>query len=234
MKKIVAIAAFLFINTMLLFAQENIRFGFHLSPNLSWATTSSNSINTSGTNLGLKLGMIGEFYFQENYAFTSGIGFAFNQGGTLLYDFGGQYWPASDLPAGFEVLPANVKLKYSLQYLEIPIGLKMRTKEFGYIRYFIEPGLIVGISTQSKGSITGPGLGNDADKINISNEVNSLNVSWGIGGGIEHTISENVSLIGGLGFQIGFLDVSEDNGKIIDPSKPNLVDEDSKDRKSVV
>ena len=61
-------------------AQE-FRFGFQLSPTFTWLNTDDNSINGNGTNLGLKLAMMGEKYFggSENYAFKFGIGFAFNQ-----------------------------------------------------------------------------------------------------------------------------------------------------------
>ena len=79
MKKIVAIAAFLSLSLSMI-AQDDIRFGFQLSPSFSWMNTNVSKINPSGTNLGLKLGMTGEYYFRENYAFTSGIGFYFNNG----------------------------------------------------------------------------------------------------------------------------------------------------------
>ncbi|HQU60765.1 MAG TPA: PorT family protein, partial [Saprospiraceae bacterium] len=92
MKKIVAIPAFLVLSLIMLHAQNgNVRFGFQLSPAFSWMSTSTNKINTNGTNLGLKLGMVGEFYFQENYAVTSGLGFFFNTGGTLLQERPGNF-----------------------------------------------------------------------------------------------------------------------------------------------
>lgn len=71
-------------------------------------------INFSGINLGFKLGMIGEYYFCENYVFISGIGFYFNNGGILLYDFGGLYWFNFDFFFLLDILFNNVKLKYSI------------------------------------------------------------------------------------------------------------------------
>ena len=212
MKKIAAIAAF-FSLVSTLSAQEELRFGFQLSPTFSWMTTNTNQVNNSGTNLGLKMAMIGEFYFRENYAFTSGLGFAFNQGGTLLHELSGKYWPNSDLP--IDTLPDGVKLKYKLQYLEIPLGLKMRTREFGYLRYYLEPALTLGFRTQSTGSVKGRNVGNDVEKINIKQEVNGLNLSWGVGGGIEYALSESTSLVTGLSFQVGIADVTDDNRNVV-------------------
>lgn len=205
-------------NVLTISAQDDIRFGFQLSPSFSWMSTNNNKINPSGTNLGLKLGMIGEYLIGENYAFSTGLGFAFNSGGTLLHDYGGQYWKKSDLPSTLDTLSNGSKLKYGVQYLEIPIGLKMRTNEFGYIRYFLEPGISIGIKTQARGVINDPSQsGENEEKFNIAKEVNGIYLSWGVGGGIEYSLSTSTSLIAGLGFQIGFTDVSDDNGTVFDP-----------------
>ena len=139
MKKLITVLCLMsiFLTT---YGQEDLRFGFQMSPSFSWMSTDVNHINTSGTNLGLKLGLIGEYYFRENYAITSGIGFHFNAGGTLLYENEGFYWRNSDIPTSVLSdslsFPAGTKFKSSIQYLEIPLGLKMRTREFGYIRSF--------------------------------------------------------------------------------------------------
>ncbi len=220
MKKIVVLASFL-IAVLSIQAQNDLRFGFQASPTFSWMLSNTSRINPSGTNLGLKLGMIGEFYFRENYAFTTGLGFAFNHGGTQLHEYGGQYWTRSDLSSAQDTMPNNVKLKYGIQYLEIPLGLKLRTREFGYLRYYIEPTITMGFKTQSRGQIEGIGVSTDDEKIDIRKEVNSLNLSWGIGGGLEYSLSDNTSLIGGIAFQKGFTDVTDDNGTVFDPDRGN-------------
>lgn len=231
MKKIVVLFAF-FLSAFTLVAQvEPLRFGFQLSPAFSWMTANTNRINSSGTNLGIKIGMVGEFYFAENYAFTSGVGFSFNHGGTLQHERAGCYWNNSDLglsrsfydsTAMCYKLPEGVKLKYNIQYLEIPFGLKMSTRDFGYVSYFLEPMLTLGIKTQATGTIEGRGIGNDAEKINIKREVNAINLSYGLNAGIEYSISENTSLVGGLGIQIGFTDVTQDGSPVEDPESGQL------------
>jgi len=221
MKKIVIVALlFLFVKNVN--AQEDIRFGFQLSPTASWMTTSSSSINPSGTNLGLKLALIGEFYFRDNYAITSGLGFQFNGGGTLLHEHGGNYWTKTDLPVSLDTMSTNVKLKYSVQYLEIPIGLKMRTKEFGYLRYFFNPEITLGFKTQARGTISDSAVsGEEEEKYDIRKEVNGLNLAWGITAGAEYNLGESSTLVFGLGFQIGFTDVTDDNGLVFDPDRGN-------------
>jgi len=197
-------------------AQNDFRFGFRLSPSFSWMSTDNNKINSNGTNLGLKLGVLGEFYFRENYAFIGGLGFSFNHGGTLKHDIGGNFWPESnlsspDLNTGDNPLQDGVNLKYGIQYVEIPFGLKMRTQEFGYLRYFAEiPVFTLGVRSQSRGDISANG-DNNAEKENIKDDVALLNLSWGLGGGVEFGVNESTSIVAGLFFQNGFIDVTNND-----------------------
>lgn len=234
MKKIVIALFFFWGFQQLGLAQEgDLRFGFQLSPSFSWMNTNDTRINRSGTNLGMKLGMLAEYYFRENYAFSTGIGFAFNHGGTLLFEYGGSYWKNSNLGSSLDTLPDGVKLKYNLQFVEIPATIKMRTREFGYMRYFLEPGITIGLRSQARGSITGRGIGDQADKFDIRRDVNGLNLAWGIGGGVEYSLTETTSLVAGLGFQVGFADITEDKGTVFDPDRGNQL-ENSKGKVSAL
>ena len=112
-------------------------------------------------------------------------------------------------------LSAGVNLKYNIQYVEIPVLLKLRTKEFGYIRYYIEPGIQIGIKTQARGQVEDDKLSIDPDeKFDIRREVAPLNMFWGIGGGIEYSISESTSIIAGVAFQLGFIDTNDDKNDV--------------------
>lgn len=223
MKKIFA-SIVLFSLISVVASGQDVRFGFQCSPAFSWMATNNNKINPSGSNLGLKLGMLAEYFFRDNYAVSTGIGFAFNHGGTLQHEFGGTYWTRSGLAAPLDSLGDGVKLKYGIQYVEIPVALKMKTREFGYLRYFLEPGITIGFKSQGRGKLIGltydgKSIGEDGDKINIRREINGLNLSWGITGGLEYALTESTSLIGGIGFQIGFTDVTDDNGTTFDPNR---------------
>ncbi len=233
MKKIAITTSILFLVFQCSWAQvefEDVRFGFQLSPTFSWMSTNVTTINSSGTNLGLKLGMIGEYYFRENYALTGGLGFAFNAGGTLLFDNPGTFWSETNLPPALDTIDSGgTKLRHNIQYVEIPIGLKLRTNEFGYMSYFVEPAITIGINTQARGEITGTDndLANLEEKFDIRREVNALNLAWGITGGFEYSVSQSMGLIGGLGFQTGFTDVTTDNAGNVefDPQRGNRRDD---------
>jgi len=240
MKKIIVPIVFLCISFFQTNAQSEFRFGFQTSPTFSWMNTNDNSINGNGTNLGLKLGLMGEKYFQENYGFTFGINFGFNQGGTLKYQGSGNIWPEAVSSPVFLDLPNNTELTYNLQYLEIPFAFRMRTQEFGYFRYHLDiPSFTLGILTQAKGDITtaDPDFP-DATEEDIRKAVNLLSFGLGLSGGVEYSIGENISLIGGIGFQTSLLDVTKDRGtnyiKPVQDSAPIIGEEDSSGKVNVI
>lgn len=212
MKKIVAVLLFFILIEDIIVAQSDLRLGFQVSPAFTWMNTTDNQVQSNGTNLGLKLGMASEFFFRENYAFIIGLGFAFNHGGTLLHENGGRIWQRSNLQGASDLLAPGTDLKYKLQYVEIPFGLKFRTKEFGYLRYYAEvPVITLGFKSQAKGNITNINVNEDIP--DIKKEVLPLSLSWGLGAGVEYGISENTALIGGIGYQRVFTDVTKNYGE---------------------
>ena len=144
MKKIILSLTFAVSFISLSIAQD-LHFGVQVSPSWSWMNTDNTKINRSGSALGLKLGLIVENRFSEAYSITSGIGFHFNTGGSLRFGLPGQLWKNSwdqfDVaPKVADTFGIDTKLRYSLSFLEIPVGLKMRTPEQGnHLRYFAEP-----------------------------------------------------------------------------------------------
>lgn len=229
MKKIVSLISFFSLIAHLSFSQignldleGELRLGFQLSPSFSWMSTDDNLINGNGTNLGLKLGMLSEYYFRENYAIVSGINFSFNQGGTLRHEQGGNLWSKSELSnLALMELPDGVNLQYHIQYLEIPFGLKMRTREFGYLRYFAEiPTFTLGFKLQARGDVKGT-ANLDTERENITEDVNLFNLTWGFGGGIHYTLSDNTAIVGGIIYRQGFADVTDDGAIRLDGSPEN-------------
>ncbi len=228
MKKVIAFA-FMMSATLWASAQTDIQFGFQLSPTFSWMNTDVSRVNSNGSNLGLKLGMIGEYYFRDNYSIATGIGFHFNAGGTLFYEETVDtvsIWQEANIP-GDNVYAGGTSFKYSLQYVEIPFGLKLRTREFGYVRYYIEPHMVLGFRTQARGNVENDGTVDPEERFNIQSGVNLLNLSWGIGGGMEYSISDNTALVGGISFQSGFADVTKDKNTLL-IANSRQTEEDSK------
>ncbi len=195
---------------------SNLRLGLHVTPAMTWLTSNDDLINRTGSNASIGAGFAGEYFMTENLAFTGGIGLRFNAGGTLQHEHGGNLWINSELSddrfnMGDKPLPDRVKLQYKLQYLEIPLSIKLRTNEKGYLRYYGElPILTVGMNTQARGNIEGEEIESSGE--NIAPDVNFFNFQLGIGGGIEYALSPTISFVGGLYFHAGLNDITNNDG----------------------
>ena len=202
---------------------NNLRFGAQASPFVSWMYTNDNRIQSNGVNVGLKIGMVSEYYFSENYAINSGLSLSFNNGGTLRHEVGGDLLARSELSLPeLHDLDDGTDIEYHLQYIEIPIGLKMRTREFGYTRYFVNiPVFHLGILSKARADIMAPNVMSNQE--NVYQDVFFFTLSWGLGGGLEYSLSSETSLVGGLYYQQSFIDVTRDRGM-----KSNGQQEDSK------
>jgi len=224
MKKFLSALCFMVSFASFIKAQD-LHFGFQASPTWSWMRTDNSKINGVGSVLGLKLGLIAESRFSEAYSISSGIGFHFNTGGKLRLDAPSRYW--SELYADeFDVRPPvnrpdsavfgkDALFKYNLTYVEIPVGLKMRTPESGnHVRWLAEPQLTLGFRSNARGAVESAGSLNQ-ERISIKEVVSGFNLSWGIGGGGEYIISNNTAIVVGLYFQSGFANVTSNSGDII-------------------
>ena len=194
------------------------KFGLNLSPSLSWINTDDSRISGDGTALGLKLATQAEFFFAENYAIETGLGFHFNTGGTLLSSYGGRFFTGS-IPAGggepynnpTNPTEGNVRLDYAIQYVEIPLALRLHTRDFGYLRYYVQaPLFVLGFRSNAVGKISGGNRSPERDDLTIKSEVSPVALSWGFGGGAEYEVGGGTRLVGGLQFQRIFTDVTKD------------------------
>ncbi len=215
--KILCVFVVMFWSTFSVVGQDRaLRIGFQTSPVISWVSNDDNLIVKNGGSFGLKLGTTADIYFKDNYSFTTGINLAFHEGGEFQYEIGGNYLPKSDLSdpllqAGDKPLPDGTRIRYSLQYVEIPLGLKIRSKEIGYVRYFVEaPVFNFAFLTRGRGTIQTDNM--EYPQENIYKDLSVVNIFWGFGAGIEYSISENNALIGGIYYQNGLLDFTRDNG----------------------
>jgi hypothetical protein len=105
------------------------------------------------------------------------------------------------------MIPAGSTVAYNLSYLTIPVGLKLKTNEIGYFTYFAELGFAQEINIGSRANSSG----SDLNKTNVPKETNLLNMSYFFGGGVEYNIGGSTSLVAGIFYNNGFVDVLSNN-----------------------
>ena len=101
-----------------------IQFGINVGPNLGWIKPHTEDYSSEGVVMGFAWGFITDFNFSNNYGISSGFNVVYNNG-KLKYPY------LQDTISGI------MQRKYNLQALEIPVVLKMRTKQ----RHLVDAGL---------------------------------------------------------------------------------------------
>lgn len=198
-------------------AYKNVRLGFYIAPTSSWMRPTANKddegnfdVASNGSKIGFMYGLMADFYFTENYAIATGLQVDHN-GGKIL---------ANRVKAKEDNTVNQVRtadFEYSFQYLEIPLNVKLRTYELGSagLRIFGQAGLTVGFNIGKKATYTvdyydaatqtPKTASGDHVKLTGSLTAAPINLQMNIGAGIEYSLTNNISLYGGLFFNNGFL-----------------------------
>jgi hypothetical protein len=184
-----------------------ISFGLHFDPLLSWFSTDSYHTRNEGVVPGFNFGISYNRNFSPNYSFSSGINII-NAGGRLVQD------RTSNIDLynfGSVTVPAEEAITYKITYLSVPLGLKLRTSQLGYGRFFADVGVDPKLMIAARADI--PSL--EIKGGNASPEFNSFNLSFHVMGGMEYPLGEYNSLILGLGFDKNLFDSSVGNGSLM-------------------
>ena len=249
-----------FLLTVLYVQAQGFKFGVHVDPMISlMASNDKKNVAPNGANMAFGFGVEMEYYFSdgENYAFTFGGNFALNKGGKLNYEDGGKIFMRSELDnemyidnrtnisanvsqtPGTELpLVAGTNVRYNINYIEVPFGLKLRTNELGqsYLRAFFHlPIVTVGVPVSARGTVDAPRTtgsvtpppGYYTPEIskgeNIYKDINFLQLSLGTGAGVESSPNEDggLRLVGGFYYNYGFIDTVKKNQLYDDITDPN-------------
>jgi hypothetical protein len=194
---------FLLLNVSAAFGQSNLRLGVNLDPMASWLSPKTNRIDKDGARPGINGGLMVEYYFHPNYGIVTGLNLGV-MGGNVLYNDSVKIFTGDRSSVW---IPRGGTVAYNLSYLSIPLGLKLKTNEIGYLTYFAELGFNQQINIGSRASSTGNGLHKD----NVPKETNLLNMSYFFGGGFEYNVGGQTSLLAGIFFNNGFVDALSNN-----------------------
>ena len=205
--RLLAISLILFFTKAGFSQNSPVRLGLKVAPCISWMNPNEKNYIYNGASAGISFGFISEFYFTEHYAISTGFNFSFLSGNL-------QFPYAQSPDTGI------LDRKYNFRYLEIPLMMKMKTKQYGNFSFFGQIGFGTGFNlrtkvnddfmTQNHGTIT--------DKKNLTtSEVCFIREAILVGLGTEYKIDESVSLIVGLSYSNSLNNVllgknTKDNG----------------------
>lgn len=213
MKQIITFTIFTLMAFTTMNAQD-FRLGIQTSPTFSWMSTNQNTITGDGLNLGLEVGLLGDYYLaNDRYAISTGISLLLNQGGGLNYSVGGNLFPDSEFSSDTLLnIASGTTVDFSLQYIEIPFSVKLRGGT-GDLGYFVQiPYFSLAFPIQGRADI-----GAYEDE-NVLASIIPISFSWGLGAGAEYQLND-LTLTAGLSYQSSILDIVEDKGTLIGGEK---------------
>ena len=141
MKKILFLIALTITLSINGFSQyKPFQFGLNVSPGLNMTNTQWEGSVELENYISFNWGFIGNFYFVENYGFSTGF--------NIMNQKGGYYYIDDDINLSE---PSYCKIEN--QYLEIPLSLTMRTERFNDFRIFSDIGYGLGICLNSDDSL---------------------------------------------------------------------------------
>ncbi len=191
---------------------KKLRFGVFVAPTMSWMRPTANKSDDNehltrngGSKVGFTYGLMAEYRFAENYSFVTGL--QVNMGGGKITT---QRDAAPADSAGGFVTATD--FSYTLQYLEIPLGLKMRTNLISGVRFFGQLGITPAFNISKKvaysiESYNGTQLNRHADenvKLKGALTITPLLFQMNIGIGMEYPLSDQLCGYVGIFFNNGF------------------------------
>jgi len=162
------------------------------SSQISFINTNQEAADPGGALL-FGFGGLAEYSFAERYAFSSGFEYL-NRGGSLRLN--------------------DTSAEYRAGFIQIPLQIKMRTRQFGYSTYFAEMGFAIGFET-------GEEVTWDPKPSSTSGSYISLfDATFRIGMGMEYDLGGQTKLLGRLQYNRALTDnlLDDEDSRLSDQS----------------
>lgn len=189
------------------FGFNRVQFGLTFSPTINWYRVDEETSKNDGVRLGMSYGLLFDYNIAENFAFSTGMMLSHN-GGKVQF---GQVMVNDTLK------DIRVNDLYRLQHIEFPITLKLKTNQIGYITYYGQFGGLAGFRVRARADRSSS---NDSvieefenrdvrnpDSDHVIKGINFFDLNLLVGGGIEYALSGSTSLVAGVYYSNGFINM---------------------------
>ena len=184
------------------FAQVEI--GLKVSPSIAYLrpdSPSGTSFSSENAKFSFGGGVFMDYFFGENYAFNTGL-FLTGKGGTISYN---------DQAVSATGVATNVRVeqKIGMQYLELPLTIKLFTNEVAPdTRVYFQVGASLAVPVQVR--INGEKYYTDPYNSNTQTKAGKhvLDIDANIigGAGVEYQLGQSTKLLAGLSYHHGLVD----------------------------
>lgn len=204
---------------------KHLQFGVYMAPTYSFMRPSAAKNGTinqenAGGKIGFTYGLLGDYNFTDNYAIASGL---------QVNITGGQINTLNSAPIDKDAIKTH--FDYTLQYLEIPLALKLKTDPIGgAFRIFGQAGLSIGFNISKKATyeiLQKRTIGDTTFKVDEKEKITGsigaiapIIFQMNVGGGIQYKIGNKLEAYAGIFFNNGFAPNITDPTKYSNTSVP--------------
>jgi hypothetical protein len=227
MKKILALIVFTTISLGTINAQSTskVRFGLSINPSINWLSAQNkNKFESNGATFGFGAALNAEIKISQTASFTTGLSFT-TQGGNMIYNDTTYYQYSNselqELKGPIEGNFTNLlqERKTKINYVNLPLGIKLNTPEFGLLKYYGEFGLNLSFRTSSSTEDITTNIVSNEDEV-LTNIVNTddtqfLNMGFNFGVGAEYNIAGTTSLFFTIRYNNNFINMNNDPSKYL-------------------
>ncbi|MBR5603608.1 MAG: PorT family protein [Bacteroidales bacterium] len=172
------------------------QFGLKVEPGVGWAKLNSEHLSNNKSKINFNWGFVGNFYFVENYGLSTGFNVKF---------MNNEYSFTDNRPEA----NANSTITRTIknQYLEIPLGLTMRTEKIGDLR-------ILGNVSYGMGFLLNTNEKNydiNKEEVLMETKYNKLRHALIVKLGVEYYVHKASCLTAALVFNNNFANIYKDN-----------------------
>jgi hypothetical protein len=203
-KRYISLVLILLLSVSVAYPQKSpIRLGLKLAPNIGWLNSDVQNYNYDGISGGATVGFICDIFFMNHYAVSTGANFLFTDGKLSF-----PYKSGADT--------GTMNRKYNFTYFEIPLMLKMNTKEFGKFSFFAQLGLGTGFRLKCKAvdEFQPQGKESISDKHSLTSQTTLMRESVIIGIGSEYHFDESTSVSLSIGYSNSLNNVLNSNNTV--------------------
>jgi hypothetical protein len=182
---------------------QGLEISVYTEPQVAWITSDESRVTSNGSIINFNTGVEFDIFFASNYAFTIGVEMN-NQGGKMIYEDTIMFEQASAPPLA---VPGGLPVKHNLQYIGVPLGLKLKAAELGYTTFYFQGGLNPLFNLKALTSVEQLSL----DRKNTKSDIHTYSLNYFVSVGLEYRLAGNTALMAGLKWSAGFNDVTEND-----------------------
>jgi hypothetical protein len=169
------------------------KFSINASPAISWGKASGD-IKSDGSRFSFDVSVHAEKYFRERYAYFVGVSF---------FGMSGAFKNNSTSPISLKSENSSLNIgnsaSYFIQYLTLPVGIKLKTSQYGSLSYYFQGGLLPGVRVGSSIAI-------EDQKHSLSKDLNLMTCAVQLSTGVLYPVSADNHVKAGITFNYFFVD----------------------------